>query len=143
MTDPSPVLIEVDPSESPEDDVPSILVMPLIPAATLETMPPPEILDVQSPGVQGPPGPQGDLGPTGPPGPQGNQGPIGLGQQPLRIPFDTPMLVWDYIHNLGFPPSVRVIDSAGAEWESDVFTDNNRVTVTHGAPFSGVLLLYA
>lgn len=144
MTDPSPVLIEVDPEQAPGDELPSILVMAPLPTALVEVMPPAELLEVMSPGAQGVTGPASTIpGPKGDPGAPGAQGPIGLSQQPLRIPFDTPMAVWDYMHMLGFPPVVRVLDSAGAEWESEVYTDNNRVTVTHAAPFAGVMLLYA
>lgn len=141
MTDPSPVLIEYDPSQAPGDEVPSLLIAVPVPTAVVEVLPQPDLVEIVGPGVQGPPGPASVV--PGPPGPQGDPGPIGLSQQPLRVPFDAPSSIWHYVHNLGFPPVVVIEDSAGTLWDTDVVSDAVSVTATFSAPFSGVMWLYA
>lgn len=49
---------------------------------------------------------------------------------------------WVINHELGRHPSVTVVDSAGTEVYGDVHYDNeNQVTVTFSAPFSGKAFL--
>lgn len=46
---------------------------------------------------------------------------------------------WDVVHNLGKKPSVTVLDSSSRVVHGDVVHINdNRLTITFSAPFSGV-----
>lgn len=47
--------------------------------------------------------------------------------------------VWDITHNLGFKPNVTIEDSAHNVIEGGIinYVDNNRLTVTFSAAFSG------
>ena len=50
-----------------------------------------------------------------------------------------PSTTWSVTHNLNGTPSVDVVDSAGTAWYgSVVYTSLNTLTITFGAPFSGV-----
>ncbi|SRR5579884_1190053 len=78
----------------------------------------------------------------GPPGPQGVQGPIG----PARGNFDytqgTASTIWNIAHNLGYYPSVTVIDSLGREVEADVhYLDSNNITIYFTAALAGQAFL--
>lgn len=75
------------------------------------------------------------------PGPQGPQGPKGVDGTGSSF-YDHDQAVasttWSITHNLGYFPSVSVVDSAGTLWEGDVqYVDSNNVIVTFGAPFAG------
>jgi hypothetical protein len=74
-------------------------------------------------------------GPTGATGPRGPAGPPG---QTFVFTQPTAATVWTITHNLGVFPAVVVADSAGTLIEGDVvYTDNNTVTLTFSAAFSG------
>lgn len=92
-----------------------------------------------SPGVPGepgapggPPGPQGDPGAPGAPGPTGTSG--GSYTHVQGATSDT----WVVVHNLGYVPSVTVIDSGGTAVVGDVTHDSlNQFTVRFAVAFSG------
>jgi hypothetical protein len=90
-------------------------------------------------GATGPSGPTGASGPTGPTGPQGPAGPSG---QSYSFTPDDSLAVWNITHNLGFKPSVQVINAIGTEFFGDVvYTNNNQLTVTFSAPVYGTIYL--
>ena len=50
--------------------------------------------------------------------------------------------VWDITHNLGYYPSVRVVNSVGTEFIGDiVYNSNNRLTITFSSPVFGTVYL--
>jgi hypothetical protein len=90
-------------------------------------------------GATGPSGPTGAAGATGPTGPQGPTGPSG---QSYSFTPDDSIAVWNITHNLGFKPSVQVINAIGTEFFGDVvYTNNNQLTVTFSAPVYGTIYL--
>lgn len=90
-------------------------------------------------GATGPVGPEGDAGPQGLTGPQGPAGPSG---QSYSFTPDDSQAVWNITHNLGFNPSVRVVNALGTEFFGDVvYTNNNQLTVTFTAPVYGTIYL--
>lgn len=94
------------------------------------------------PGQRGPKGATGELGPTGPQGTVGPQGPTGPSGQSYTFTPDDSIAVWNITHNLGFNPSVRVINALGTEFFGDVvYTNNNQLTVTFTAPVYGTIYL--
>lgn len=96
--------------------VASIVVEPVVPSIT-----------VASPGPAGPPGQQG---PPGPPG----------GNYSFSQP--TPSATWTITHNLGFNPSVSVVDSANSTVEGQVtYINTNSLSVSFSAAFSGSAFL--
>ena len=90
----------------------------------------------------GPPGPPGPEGTTGPPGPIG---PPGSGEAAAySYVYDalSPSEVWVVQHNLGWYPSVTVIDSGGTVIVPDVrYNDTNTITLTFSSPTSGKVFL--
>jgi hypothetical protein len=107
-------------------------------------------------GNTGPTGPTGNGGPTGPTGPQGPEGgptgPTGAtgatgstGPTPTIAYSFTPddsRQVWDIDHNLGFYPSVRVMNALGTEFFGDIiYTNINQLTVTFTEPVYGTIYL--
>jgi hypothetical protein len=84
-------------------------------------------------------------GPEGPPGPPGPIGPPGSGtaeNYSFVYNSGSPASVWIVHHNLGWYPSVTVVDSGGTVIVPDVFyDDNNTVTLTFGSPTSGKVFL--
>lgn len=108
----------------------------------------PEIDISLLPGVPGQRGPRGLEGETGPAGPQGSAGPQGepgepgpSGQSFTYTPDDS-LSTWDITHNLGFYPSVRVINALGTEFFGDItYTNTNQLTVTFTAPVYGTAYL--
>lgn len=97
------------------------------------------------PGQRGPQGLPGSTGPTGPTGPQGAQGAQGepgpSGQSFTYTPDDS-LAVWNIDHNLGFYPSVRVINALGTEFFGDItYTNTDQLTVTFTAPVYGTAYL--
>lgn len=110
-------------------------------------------------GLQGPQGEQGIQGETGEQGPQGIQGIQGLqgpigpqGQQGLQgIKGDKGDIggtyehnqgsvssTWIVNHNLGFNPSVNVVDSAGTSVEAEMwYTNINTLEVRFAVGISG------
>lgn len=51
-------------------------------------------------------------------GPPGPQGPPGSGGVTVVIP--SPLLQWTVAHNLGYEPSVELLDAGGQEFDADV-----------------------
>ena len=90
-------------------------------------------------GNNGDTGPAGVAGPTGPAGPQGEEGPSG---QSYSFTPDDSIAVWNITHDLGFNPSVQVVNALGTEFFGDVvYTNNNQLTVTFTAPVYGTIYL--
>lgn len=83
------------------------------------------------PGQRGPLGPTGANGADGPPGPQGPQGPAGpSGQAATYTPGDA-RTVWEIYHELGFYPSVRILDNFGTEYFGNItYNSISQVTIT-------------
>jgi hypothetical protein len=55
---------------------------------------------------------------------------------------DDSRAVWDITHNLGYYPSVRVVNSVGTEFIGDVvYNSNNRLTITFSSPVFGTVYL--
>lgn len=51
---------------------------------------------------------------------------------------DVPALTWSIQHNLERHPSVTVVDSSGnLVWGDTFYDNNNNITLTFNAPFSG------
>jgi len=68
------------------------------------------------PGQRGPQGPKGDAGPSG--------------GSFVFAPQDS-LQVWHITHNLGYKPSVQVVNQVGTEFLGDVvYNDNNSLTIT-------------
>lgn len=87
-------------------------------------------------GSQGPPGKEGPIGPPGPP--STIPGPPGPGASTYIFTQGIPSTIWTITHNLGFWPSVTVIDSGGSVIDPDiVYNTNNRVTLTFGSATTG------
>jgi hypothetical protein len=94
------------------------------------------------PGQRGPRGITGEVGPAGPTGSVGPQGEPGPSGQSYSFTPDDSIAVWNITHDLGFNPSVRVINALGTEFFGDVvYTNNNQLTVTFTAPVYGTIYL--
>ena len=90
-------------------------------------------------GATGPVGPTGSVGPTGPTGPQG---PAGLsGGSFTYTPADA-RTTWYINHNLGYRPSVLVLDNVGNEYFGQItYTDSNNLTLTFSQAVYGTAYL--
>jgi hypothetical protein len=95
-------------------------------------------------GAVGPQGLQGTQGIPGQPGTvgiQGVQGIAGATTVPSIAYTHTQMgvaSIWFVVHNLGFYPTVTVIDSGGSIVEGEItYTSLNTLTLTFTAGFSG------
>ena len=113
----------------------SVLVEKAASPTVAVTIPPAvSVVEVVVPGPAGPPGDKGEPGSPGPPGRDGDLSYVHLQSIPERV--------WTVSHGLGKNPSVSVVDSAGTEVDGDVSRiDDNALTITHAAPFSGVAYL--
>lgn len=122
-----------------------VIVASTIPELILETAP--DVI-VLAAGNIGPEGPEGDPGPPGPQGPVGQTGPPSIVPGPQGPPGASgsthihtqgvPTTVWVIGHNLGWWPSVTVVDSGGSVIEPDIHYDSsNQVTLTFGSPTTG------
>lgn len=114
------------------------------PTPEIVVKPTPDVIILASPvlGQPGPPGPQGLPGPMGPVGPQstvpGPQGPPGASGSTYIHDQGAVSAVWVISHNLGWWPSVSVVDTGGSLVEPDVHYDSDdQVTLTFGSPTSG------
>lgn len=92
-------------------------------------------------GIQGPPGPPGPPGPQGPPGPPGPQGPPGVPGGTYYVHTQsTPSDIWIVNHNLGFYPSVSVLNSGLVEILASVehiSVNTLRIRLNH--PMTGIV----
>lgn len=78
-------------------------------------------------------------GPQGIPGPQGPQGPAGGN---YTFNQSSPSAFWEITHNLGFNPSVSVVDSANSTVEGQVtYINIDSLTISFSAAFSGSAFL--
>lgn len=76
-----------------------------------------------------------ESGQTGPPGPPGPPGPASPGFVYTQV---APSAVWNVVHNLGFYPSVTVVDSGGSEVLVDEhYNDQNSITLVFASATSG------
>lgn len=76
------------------------------------------------------------------PGPGGGGGGGTSGPQSYVYNQASPLLVWTINHNLGWYPSVTVLDTGGRQVEADLaYPTINRVTITFSVAFSGVAYL--
>lgn len=95
----------------------------------------PTLVQVRTPGVQGPPGPPGE---PGPPGPKGDRGPAGPGGGFYTHEQTEPAHVWTIRHDLGRRPAVAVEDLDGNEIDAAVTCpDPDTVIVTLGPATAG------
>ena len=79
---------------------------------------------------------------VGPQGPKGDTGAQGASGGNYKHTQSSPSATWTIAHNLGYNPSVSVVDSAGSQVEGNtVWTDINTVTITFSGAFSGVAYL--
>lgn len=84
----------------------------------------------------------GPVGPTGPKGEQGDQGPAGVGTGYYVYDQIVSSEVWTIVHNLGYFPSVNVVDTANTVVLGSIeYVDVNTVRVRFSAPFSGTAYL--
>jgi hypothetical protein len=108
-----------------------------------------QVIDITLlPGVPGQRGPTGAIGATGATGPAGAAGatgptgPAGPSGQSYSFTPDDSQSVWNITHNLGFNPSVQVVNAIGTEFFGDVvYTNSNQLTVTFSAPVYGTIYL--
>jgi hypothetical protein len=82
-------------------------------------------------------GPQGATGPQGPIGPPGPQGPAGV--SPYVFTQESPATTWTINHNLGYKPSVEVLDSGSQEIDCEVAHPSTNQTVVILNPASAGL----
>lgn len=88
----------------------------------------PEVDTALLPGV---PGQRGPTGPTGPAGAPGHDGAPGVSGGFFQFTPADARTTWNIGHNLGYKPSVRVLDSFGTEYFGQItYTDNNNVVLT-------------
>ena len=75
----------------------------------------------------------------GPPGPPGSPGPPGGSSGSTHIfTQGSPTNVWVVLHNLGWYPSVTVVDTGGSVVEPDVHYDSeDQLTIKFGSPTTG------
>lgn len=112
--------------------VTTLIIQPMASAIELGIANPLHTLTFVQHGIQGI---KGDVGNDGADGVDGADGAAFSGYFHTQ---GTPSNVWVIPHNLGYHPSVEIIDSAGTEWEGDVFHDSNvQTTVTLSVAFSG------
>ena len=83
------------------------------------------------------------IGPQGPPGAQGEVGPPGPSGTPLYVHTQsTPATVWTINHNLGFRPSVELLDSGSQEIDGDISHPTvNQTVVTLNPATAGLARL--
>jgi hypothetical protein len=76
------------------------------------------------------------------PGPQGPQGPAGDAASSYTHTQSTPSATWTMPHNLGFRPSVELLNTGGQEFEGDILHLSENVCVaTFNQPIAGLARL--
>jgi hypothetical protein len=92
-------------------------------------------------GPRGPQGIQGEIGPVGPQGdvgPIGPEGPAGTSSGAFRHNQAAASAQWSFVHDLGYPPAVTVVDSAGTQVFGDVtYIDDFTIQIDFAFPFAG------
>lgn len=102
------------------------------------------VIEVTTPDLIGPSGPQGVAGPIGVIGPAGPTGPVGPFAPLFIQTFNVPSAVWVIHHNLMTYPVVTTVDLNGDEVIGDVTApDINTVVVTFVMPMAGTARLKA
>jgi hypothetical protein len=83
-------------------------------------------------GEQGVQGIQGEIGPVGPEGPAGTSSGFYRHNQPVAA------TQWNFVHDLNYPPSITVVDSAGTQFFGDVtYVDDFTIQIDFAFPFAG------
>lgn len=89
-------------------------------------------------GLQGIQGETGDVGPIGPIGPVGPEGPAGTSSGFYRHSQVVASAQWNFVHDLNYPPSITVVDSAGTEFYGDItYIDDFTIQIDFAFPFAG------
>src|SRR4249919_3282519 len=128
-----------------ESGTTELVVISPISEFTVET--PPDVI-VMAAGNIGPAGPEGKPGPLGPQGPVGETGPPSIVPGPQGPPGasgsthihtqGSPSSIWVIGHNLGWWPSITVVDTGNTVIDPDIHYDSiNQVTLTFGSPTTG------
>jgi hypothetical protein len=76
--------------------------------------------------------------------PQAPAAPVapGGGSQRMEFVQSTPAATWTIVHNFGMRPLVEIYDVSGEEIDADVIHSSlNVVTIVHGAPLTGSVVL--
>lgn len=82
-----------------------------------------------------------ETGVVGPQGPKGDKGDTGEVESYVHLQ-PTPSSQWTINHNLGFKPTVELLNSASQEMDADVIhASNNQVLVIFNLPVSGLARL--
>ena len=104
------------------------------------TVPQTTVITAVAAGPQGPTGAQGQQGQQGPQGPQGPEGPQGpqgpAGGAAFVYTQTVPATTWTINHNLGYRPSVELIDSGSQEIDGEVAHPSVNQTVVTLNPAS-------
>jgi len=79
-------------------------------------------------------GPQGPIGPIGPAGPAGPAGGGGGGVTAYVHTQSTPATTWTINHNLGFRPTVELLDSGSQEIDGEISHPTVNQTVVTLSP---------
>lgn len=107
---------------------------------TVVTVPQTTVITAVVAGPQGPTGAQGQQGQQGPQGPQGPEGPQGpqgpAGGAAFVYTQTVPATTWTINHNLGYRPSVELIDSGSQEIDGEVAHPSVNQTVVTLNPAS-------
>lgn len=83
-----------------------------------------------------------DAGPVGPRGATGATGAPGAASSTFMHVQNAPATTWEVQHDLGFYPSVQIIDSGGSvHFGSVTHIDLNSLEVTFSSAFSGTAAL--
>lgn len=113
--------------ESGGDTVTTIVTQdtgtPAVTTVVIATGEPVLTVEVNEAGVPGPPGLRG------PDGPPGEDGPPGGGAVGMTFTQDIPSTEWTIPHEFAYWPSVTVVDTAGNEFETEIFQADGVVTI--------------
>lgn len=103
-----------------------------------------DVVQIVSPDIVGPRGPQGVAGNPGIQGPAGVPGPQGPFAPTFEQVFASPLATWVIVHNMDVYPVVTLYDSYGFEIGGDItMPDRNTVVVLFEVPIAGTARLKA
>lgn len=99
------------------------------------------LVEVEIPGLQGPPGEDGEDGQDGEPGPVGPPG-VDATTYRLELPQNIPAATWVFHHDFPYRPVVTVYDNNGDEvWVDVSHPDTNTVMVEFAYETTGMVQL--